>query len=65
VPLRDLEGSTGSLQDLVQFVLQRIELLFHFLKGCELRRDEQAPMLARTYRRRATLMDAGLSGVPG
>jgi hypothetical protein len=44
--LCDLERSTGSLADLVQFVLQGIELALHFLKGCAFRSDEQASILA-------------------
>ena len=42
----NLEGSAGSLADLVQLVLQGIDLPFHLFEGVALRRDEQAPILA-------------------
>ena len=42
---RDLERSTGSLADLVEFVLQGIDLPFDFFKGGTLWRDEQASVL--------------------
>jgi hypothetical protein len=41
-----LEGSAGSLSDLVQLILQGIELPFHFLERGAFGRDEQKPVLA-------------------
>ena len=60
-----LEGSPGSLADLVHLVLKGVNLALDFLIGRALRRDEQAAILARGISQRAILTPARLSGVPG
>jgi hypothetical protein len=60
-----LVSSAGSVPDLVQLVFQSIEWSHHFLEGCGLRGDEQAPVLAPNIAQKGNPDGCRVVGGPG